>query len=152
MQRIGTRIARNPFLRSASEAFTLIELLLVLVILTALAAVVVPKFTARGQQAKITAAKADISNLGTCLGAFEVDTGRYPTGDEGLKALVENPGDLKGWSGPYLEKGVPIDPWGNAYIYACPGTNNTSGYDLHSLGPDGQDGTADDIDNWSPAK
>ena len=140
---------RNVFLRSAVTGFTLIELLLVLVILTALAAVIVPRFAKRGEQAKLTAARTDISNLGVALSLFEVDAGRYPTGDEGLKALVQDPGELKGWNGAYIERGIPNDPWGNPYVYSCPGQNNTNGYDLHSFGPDGQDGTADDIDNWS---
>jgi general secretion pathway protein G len=130
--------------------FTLIELLLVLVILAALAAVVVPKFTKRSEQARITAASTDIANLEVALDAFEVDTSRYPTSEEGLKALIEQPGDLKGWSGAYIKRGVPKDPWGDLYVYKQPGQHNTDGYDLHSFGPDGLDGGEDDIDNWSP--
>jgi len=135
--------------RAAEPGFTLIELLLVLVILATLAAVVVPKFARRSEQARITAARTDIANLEVSLDAFEVDTGRYPTSAEGLAALVENPGDVKGWTGPYIRRGVPKDPWSNEYVYACPGEHNVNGFDLHSLGPDGQDGTDDDIDNWS---
>ncbi len=131
------------------RAFTLIELLLVLVILAALAAVVVPKFTRRSEQARITAARTDIANLEVALDSFEVDTGRYPTTQEGLAALIEAPSNLKGWNGPYIKRGVPKDPWGNPYIYTCPGRHNTDGYDLQSLGPDGQEGGDDDIDNWS---
>ena len=135
--------------RYLARGFTLIELLLVLVILAALAAVVVPRFTKRSEQARITAAKTDVANLEVALDAFEVDTGRYPSGDEGLKALLEVPGNITGWNGPYLKRAVPNDPWGNPYVYACPGQHNASGYDLHSFGPDGQDGTEDDIDNWT---
>jgi len=135
--------------RSGAPGFTLIELLLVLVILTVLAAVVVPKFTKRSEQARITAARTDIASLEVALDAFEIDTGRYPTSSEGMEALLENPADLKGWTGPYIKRGVPKDPWGSKYVYVCPGDHNTSGYDLHSYGPDGQDGTDDDIDNWS---
>src|SRR5687768_2274383 len=87
------RISRSPLRR----AFTLIELLLVLVILAVLAAVVVPKFTGRTEDARIAAAKAEIGGLRTALGTFEVDTGRYPTTDEGLRALIERPGELIGW-------------------------------------------------------
>lgn len=129
--------------------FTLIEMLLVLVILAALAAVVVPKFTKRSEQAKITAAGVDVAHIELAMDTFEVDCGRYPTTEEGIKALVEQPSNADGWHGEYLKRGVPKDPWGNAYVYQCPGRHNTSGYDLYSFGPDGQDGTDDDIDNWS---
>jgi general secretion pathway protein G len=135
----------------AAKGFTLIELLLVLVILTALAAVVVPKFTGRAKEAQIARAKSDISSLGLALGAFEVDNGRYPSSSEGLDALRNQPGGLTNWKGPYIERPVGNDPWGNPYVYVCPGTHNTDGYDLHSFGPDGQDGTEDDIDNWTAA-
>jgi general secretion pathway protein G len=135
----------------AGRFFTLIELLLVLVILTALAAVVVPKFVGRGKQAKITAAKTDISMLSTALSMFEVDNGRFPTSAEGLEALRTAPGGLTNWHGPYTERPIPNDPWGNPYVYACPGTHNTDGYDLHSFGPNGTDGDAENIDNWSSA-
>ena len=144
MNRISTRQ------RSIAErAFTLIELLLVLVILAALAAVVVPKFTKRSEQARITAARTDIANLEVALDAFEVDTGRYPTTEEGLEALVEEPANVKGWMGPYIKRGVPKDPWGNPYVYEQPGQRNEKGYDLHCFGPDGKDGGDDDITNWS---
>ena len=135
--------------RCGTSGFTLIELLLVLVILTALAAIVVPKFTRRSQQAKITAAQSDIANLEVAIDAFEVDNGRYPTTEEGLGALVRAPGDLPDWKGPYIKRGIPRDPWRNEYIYRQPGQNNIEGYDLYSLGPDGNDGSEDDIDNWT---
>jgi general secretion pathway protein G len=135
--------------RTRRTGFTLIELLLVLVILAALAAVVVPKFTRRSEQAKITAARTDISNLQVALDAFEVDCGRYPTNEEGLRAIVEQPANATDWRGPYISRGVPKDPWGNPYVYRQPGQHNTTGYDLYSFGPDGQESTADDIDNWS---
>ena len=136
----------------SERGFTLIEVLLVMVILTVLAAVVVPKFTSRSKEARITAANTDISNLSVVLDAFEVDTGRYPTTSEGLEALVEEPSSLSNqssWKGPYIQRGVPSDPWGNEYVYEMPGDNNTYGYDLYSYGPDGQEGGDDDIDNWS---
>ena len=133
----------------AAQGFTLIELLLVLVILAVLAAVVVPKFTKRSEQARITAATSDIASFGLVLDTFEVDTGRCPTTEEGLKALMEAPGNIKDWKGPYLKRLVLNDPWGNPYVYRCPGQHNSSGYDLYSFGPDGQEGGSDDIDNWS---
>ncbi|MFH0965933.1 MAG: type II secretion system major pseudopilin GspG [Planctomycetota bacterium] len=135
--------------RDRDGGFTLIELLLVLTILAVLAAVVVPKFTRRSQQARITAARVDIANLEVAIDAFEVDTGRYPTTEEGLSALIEQPGDVKEWHGPYISRGVPVDPWENLYVYKYPGEHNTSGYDIYSFGPNGQEGGDDDIDNWS---
>jgi len=131
------------------KGFTLIELLLVLVILAALATVVVPKFTKRSEQAKETAAKADISNMELAFDAFEIDTGRYPTNTEGLKALLEEPSNAEGWKGPYLKRGTPKDPWGKEYLYKQPGQYNKYGYDLSSAGPDGQPGNDDDVINWS---
>ena len=133
----------------SQRGFTLIEVLLVMVILTVLAAVVVPKFTNRSKDARKTAAHTDIANLEVALDAYEVDTGRYPTTSEGLKALVENPSNSNDWKGPYLKRGVPKDPWKNQYIYTQPGRHNTYGYDLYSWGPDEKDGGDDDIDNWS---
>ena len=138
---------RNRNVRVVRAGFTLIELLLVLVILAVLAAVVVPKFTSRGKQARETAASTDISNLETALDAFQVDTGRFPTSDEGLGALLTQPGNVKTWHGPYIKK-QPIDPWSNAYVYRYPGTHNPNSYDLFSMGEDGREGN-DDIDNWT---
>jgi len=137
--------------RFHQSAFTLIELLLVLVILAVLAAVVVPKFTNRSEQARITAAKTDISSIETALDAFEVDNGRYPSSDERLDALVTAPAGLTNWHGPYIKRGVPTDPWGNAYVYRYPGTNNPNGFDLFSMGPDGREGN-DDLTNWQEQK
>ncbi len=134
--------------RSARAGFTLIELLLVMVILTVLAAVVVPKFTNRSEQARSTAAKTDISNLETAIDAFEVDCGRYPATEEGLGALVQQPANVQSWHGPYIKRGVPSDPWGNTYVYRFPGSHNTTSYDLFSMGPDGRESN-DDVDNWS---
>jgi len=140
---------RNPTRRAAMrEAFTLIELLLVLVILAILAAVVVPKFTNRSQQAKETAAKTDISSLETALDAFEVDCSHFPSTEEGLGALVNAPQNATNWKGPYIKRDIPKDPWGNTYVYKFPGTHNANGYDLYSTGPDGRDGN-DDITNWT---
>ena len=135
--------------RLQSPGFTLIELLLVLVILATLAAIVVPKFTGRSKQARVTAAEAEISLLGVAISGFEIDTGSLPTTDQGLEALIDEPANAKGWRGPYLERGVPKDPWGNDYVYTEPGTHNTHGYDLYSVGPDDRQGGGDDIDNWS---
>jgi general secretion pathway protein G len=134
--------------RGKSRAFTLIELLLVLVILGVLAAIVVPKFSGRTEQAKITAAQAQISTFATALDAFEIDNGYYPKGREGLLDLVEQPRDAQSWRGPYLRGDIPLDPWDNPYIFESPGRYNPSSYDLMSMGPDGREGGGDDITNW----
>jgi general secretion pathway protein G len=129
------------------NAFTLVEMLLVLVILATLAAIVIPKMAGRSQQAKVTAAQSQISSLEMALDAFEVDNGYYPkTGS--LDDLINQPANAPGWKGPYLKKGVPLDPWTNPYTYEYPGKHNANGYDLMSMGPDGRAGTDDDITNW----
>lgn len=132
----------------ARAGFTLIELLLVMVILSILAAVVVPKFVGRGEQARVTAAHTDISTLEGCLDTFELDAGRYPTSEEGLTALVVQPPNVQEWHGPYIKRVQP-DPWKHPYVYKCPGSRNTDSYDLYSLGPSGQEGANDIIGNWS---
>jgi general secretion pathway protein G len=134
------------------DGFTLIELLLVLVILGVLAAIVVPKFAGRTEQARVTAAQSQISTFGTALDAFEVDTGSYPKGSAGLNDLFTQPRDAQGWRGPYLKSEVPLDPWQHPYLYECPGKQNPSGYDVSSVGPDGQANTEDDITNWTKTK
>jgi general secretion pathway protein G len=129
---------------SAPTGFTLIELLLVMVILAILAAVIVPKFVGRSEQAKQSAAKNDVTVLKGQLDAFEIDNGHFPTTEEGLQALAEKPsGDYPNWKKPYVDK-VPVDPWQHPYIYRCPGSNGKE-YDLLSGGPDGHEGGGDDI-------
>lgn len=134
--------------RRPQRGFTLIELLLVLVILVVLAAVAVPKFTGRTEQARKTAATSDIAVFESALSTFELDVGRYPTTEEGLNALMEQPASARNWKGPYLQRAVGMDPWGNKYVYVFPGVHNKNSFDLYSTGPDGQEGN-DDIDNWS---
>jgi general secretion pathway protein G len=145
----------NPVLtsprRRRQHGFTLVEMLLVLVILATLAAIVIPKFAGRSQQAKVTAAQSQISSLELALDAFEVDNGYYPKSGA-LNDLIQAPANSPNWKGPYLPKAVPLDPWGNPYTYEYPGKHNGSGYDLLSNGPDGRSGTEDDINNWDNAK
>ena len=139
---------RNRKIVVRRRAFTLIELLLVLVILGVLALVVVPKFAGRSEEARKTAARTDISMLEGQIDIFEQDVGRFPSNDESLGALVTQPPNAPKWKGPYIKRGVPKDPWGNEYVYRYPGTHNVNSYDLYSLGPDGREG-GDDIDNWT---
>ena len=127
------------------RAFTLVEILLVMTIIAILASLVIPKMVGRSEQARQTAAHADLSSIKTALDAFEVDNGFYP---KGIQDLVTLPSNAKNWHGPYLEK-IPSDPWGNNYNYYYPGKHNTSSYDLSSVGPDAKEGTDDDIGNWS---
>jgi len=136
---------RNPPARR--QAFTLVELLLVVTIIGILAAIVVPKMMGRTGQARNVAAQADISSIKTALDAYEVDNSYYPKGNSGLLDLVQQPRDARNWHGPYLDK-IPQDPWGNPYVYTCPGKHNPSSYDVMSAGEDGQVGTDDDIGNW----
>jgi general secretion pathway protein G len=139
---------RHPKFR---RAFTLIELMLVLVILATLSAIVVPKLTGHSKRAKVIAVQTQIADFGTALDAFEIDVGRYPTTVEGLRALLERPtAEADDWRGPYLSKNVvPLDQWGGEYQYRCPGQYNPDGYDLYSYGPDQKMGGDDDITNWS---
>ena len=124
------------------------EMILVVVIIGLLAALVLPRVVGWGEKARITAAKAQISSFRTALSNFERICGRYPSAAEGLRALIEKPTDLPPgteWE-PCLEDPViPKDSWGRDYVYRHPGTVNAGGYDLFSLGPDGQEGTDDDV-------
>ncbi len=133
------------------QGFTLVEMLLVLVILATLAAIVIPKFAGRSQQAKVTAAQSQLTSLEMALDAFEVDNGYYPKSGA-LNELIDQPANAANWKGPYLKKGIPLDPWGNAYTYEYPGKHSPNGYDLLSPGPDGRPGTDDDINNWDQNK
>jgi len=142
-RRTGARTTR------AAAGFTLVELLLVLVILGTLAAIVVPRFTGRTEQARVTAAQTQIANFSVVLDAFEVDNGYYPRGSSGLQELIVQPKEAPSWRGPYLKQGIPLDPWGNPYTYEYPGKHNENGYDLMSMGPDGRAGGDDDITNWA---
>jgi general secretion pathway protein G len=131
-------------------AFTLIELLLVITIISVLAAVIVPRFFGRSQEARMAAAKQTIvGTFGIALDLFEQDTGRYPTTEEGLQVLIQDP-QIKNWHGPYIKStSIPLDPWGNQYQYNYPSqlTSSEFLYDIISAGPDGTLGNNDDITN-----
>ncbi|HSV43923.1 MAG TPA: type II secretion system major pseudopilin GspG [Candidatus Bathyarchaeia archaeon] len=136
-------------MRRNKQAFTLVEIMLVVIIIGALAMMVVPRFAGRSEQAKIAVARADVeSTLATALKLYELDNGNFPTTSQGLEALVRKPSSSPtptNWNGPYIEK-FPKDPWGNDYIYTSPGEHR-SDYDLSSQGKNTQ-AEDDDITNW----
>lgn len=136
-------------LPQARRGFTLLELLVVMVIIGLLAGYVGPRYFAQIGKSEIKAARAQIDSLDKALEQFRLDTGHFPTTEQGLPALITRPANESRWDGPYLKKDVPLDPWGNHYVYKMPGEHGD--FDLLSFGKDGQSGgTAEsaDITNW----
>lgn len=130
--------------KSLRRGFTLIELIVVIVILGILAALIIPKIIGRTSDAKVGAAKTDLATLSSALSQFRLDTGRYPTTEEGLNALVTPPSDVADKvKGSYIAK-LPKDPWGNDYIYKYPGDSGSDSYILESYGSDGAEGGTGD--------
>ncbi len=129
--------------------FTLLELLVVMVIIGLLAGYVGPKYFTQVGKSEVKTAKAQIVALEQAFDQYRLDTGHYPTTEQGLAALFVKPGDEPKWNGPYLKKATPPDPWGKPYIYKQPGEHGE--LDLLSYGKDGQPGGSDnaaDITNW----
>ena len=139
--------------RSGQQGFTLIEIMVVVVILGILAALVVPQVMGRPDQAKVTVAQNDIRAIGAALDMYKLDNQNYPSTQQGLEALVKKPTGnppAKNWNAEGYLKKLPVDPWGNTYLYLSPGTRGK--IDLYSLGADGQEGGEGgdaDIGNWA---
>lgn len=131
-----------------SQAFTLVEIMLVVVIIGILAGLVIPMIAGKSEQAREMRAAADINGgIKSALGSYNVDMGIYPAS---LQDLLTPPSrNAAHWRGPYVDPAVlPKDPWENLYLYTYPGKHNPTTYDLWSAGPDGKSGDADDISNW----
>ena len=124
--------------QTRGHGFTLIELLVVVVIIGLLAGFVAPRYFAQVGKSEVNVARAQIDALEKALDQYRLDTGRYPTAEQGLKALVDRPASEPKWAGPYLRKDVPLDPWGNAYVYKVPAEN--AEFLVVSYGRDGQPG------------
>lgn len=135
---IGTIQANTGVIKAAAQrGFTLIEILVVVALIGLLAAFIVPNVIGQSEKARVDLANANMSAISTQLEMYRMHNGRYPTTEEGLRALVEKPANARNWTTPYLSK-MPEDPWNNPYVYMSPGINNP--YDLISLGADAREG------------
>jgi len=145
------RRGRRRLARGGECGFTLIEMLVVITIIGLIMALVGPRVLNYLSESKAKAAKIQILSFGSALDLFFLDTGRYPTSNEGLAVLIQRPGDAATWNGPYLRGTVvPADPWGRPYVYRSPGEHGP--YDIVSYGEDGREGgtgTATDITSWA---
>src|ERR1700679_3246694 len=129
---------------------TLIEMMVVVTIIALFAALVLPKMMHQADRAKVTSAHAQIDAFSTALGSYKLDTGTYPTTEQGLQALRQQPEGVENWQGPYLQKEIGNDPWGHAYVYPSPADQGDEP-DIISCGQDGQpggDGFGADIVSW----
>jgi general secretion pathway protein G len=136
--------------RRSQSGLTLIEMMVVVTIIALFTALVLPKMFRRADDARITAARAQMNNLSTALGMYKLDTSTFPTTEQGLQALRNQPEGVPLWKGPYLPQDVPADPWGNPYIYKFPGENGDEP-EIISLGADAQpggEGINADLVNW----
>jgi len=137
--------------RRSQSGITLIEMLVVVTIIALFAALVIPKFFGKVDQARRSAAREQINGFMTALGAYKLDTGTFPSTDQGLQALRVKPDNMDQWAGPYLPQDVPMDPWTHPYLYKYPGEHGDEP-DVVSLGSDGApggEGIAADIVSWS---
>lgn len=132
-----------------NRGFTLIEIIIVVIIMSLIAALVVPRLFKKVEKSKQQIAKTQIIMIENAVKMFKLDTGRYPVSAEGLQALLTKPDKTNNWDGPYLEKGLPKDPWGRGYLYTYPGKSYV--FEIVSLGADGKqggEGEDKDINNW----
>ena len=130
---------------------TLIEMLVVVTIIALFAALVAPRMMQKTDTARITAARAQINAFMTALGAYKLDTGLFPTSEQGLEALRRQPQGVNQWQGPYLPQDIPHDPWGNSFVYRFPAENGGYEPEIISYGADGQaggEGIYADIESW----
>lgn len=138
--------------RQGEEGYTLIEILVVITIIGLVVGLIGPRVLNYLGESKVKTAKIQIQGFSSALDLYYLDTGRYPSGAEGLGALIQRGSGIASWNGPYLKGGnVPNDPWGKAYIYRSPGEHGA--YDILSYGADGQEGgtgTASDVTSWTP--
>jgi general secretion pathway protein G len=138
-------------LRNSSRGFTLIEVMVVLAIIGTLALLVAPSVLRHVGDANGTATRSQVEIFAVALDAYRLDTGRYPSTEDGLNALRNRPGTEPRWRGPYLRKPVPLDAWQRPYLYRAPGVRNPDSYDLYSLGRDGApggEGEDADVTSW----
>ncbi len=136
----------NTRKKNLNDGFTLIELMVVVIIIAALAGMVLPRILPVSTEAKKNISRGDIANVTVALKLFRLHNDRYPSTQEGLQALRGKPASAGNWNGPYLEKKA-VDPWKRAYQYRYPGTHNADSFDLWSNGPD-EESNEDDVTNW----
>ena len=137
--------------RSGQAGVTLIEMLVVVTIIGLFVALVGPALFKRADEAKVTVTRAQIDNFMTALGTYKLDTGTFPTSEQGLLALRVKPADVNQWNGPYMPKDIPKDAWARDFIYRFPGEHQADEPEIVSLGADGQpggEGINADILSW----
>lgn len=153
-------VASNPAARAecrnqarSAHGFTLIEIMAVVLIIGLLSTIVGVSIFQQVDKGRVTAARAQISNLEAVLELYRMDNAHFPTSEQGLQALITAPAEARNYpAGGYIKKGLPVDPWGNPYQYESPGQNNPESFDLWSYGADGQAGGEDvdrDLGNWA---